>query len=148
MQKLTTAGDAAVALLRDRLNPAASFDERAVAPLLTRLDSDEFGVREKATAELAALGPRTWPALRRALAGQLSDEVRARIDRAMTDRPRIGLTADEIRAVRAVEVCERIATPEATAMLEALAKGAGDSFVTYCAEVTLDRLGKRRVQWP
>ena len=52
-----------------------------VAPLIADLDHDDFAVREKATRELERLGDVAGPALRKALEGEVSAEVRRRVER-------------------------------------------------------------------
>jgi hypothetical protein len=46
----------------------------------------------------------------------------------------------KLRACRAIELLERLATPEARALLEKLAEGAPGAFVTVSAQAALERL--------
>ncbi len=66
-------------LLRSRLHPAAPPTER-VRRLLKDLDSADFAKREAASRELAKLGERAESALREALGGKPSLELRRRIE--------------------------------------------------------------------
>ncbi|HJT78769.1 MAG TPA: WD40 repeat domain-containing protein, partial [Gemmataceae bacterium] len=73
---LAAAPEQIVPLLEERLAPAAPADPRRLGRLVADLDSDEFAVREKAGDELERLGGLAGPALRQALHGQPSLEVR------------------------------------------------------------------------
>jgi hypothetical protein len=72
------AGDSAP-FLKGRLRPVPAAGAEQVARLLADLDSDAFAVRERATRELAKLEEAAEPALRKALAGHPSPEVRRRV---------------------------------------------------------------------
>lgn len=56
--------------------------------------------------------------------------------------------AEEIRRVRAVEVLERIGTPEARGELEKLAAGAPEDPLTEECRATLARLERKSRSWP
>jgi WD40 repeat protein len=68
----------AVPFLKERLRRAAEAEERA-GRLIADLDSDSFSVRERASRELAKLGPDAAFALRAALQGDPSAEGRRRL---------------------------------------------------------------------
>jgi Tol biopolymer transport system component len=132
-----------VPFLQERLRPAAEPAEDAakrLARLLADLDNDAFAVREKATAEIARMGPAAEPALRRALGGKPSPEVRQRIER-LLDQLR-GPTEDPetLRAIRAVEALEQNGTPAARRVLQALGQGAAGARLTAEAQAVLARL--------
>lgn len=123
-------------LLQKHLRPAAVIDEKRVAQLLKDLDDDTFAVREKGSKELARLGDTAEPALRKALQGNPSPEMRLRI-RQLLERLRRG--PDYWRQTRMLEVLEHIETPEARQMLKTLAKGAPGAWLTQEAKAALDR---------
>src|SRR5262249_27322243 len=75
---LTSVPAPAVAFLGDRLQPVAAADPERVEKWLRDLDSDQFEVREAAARELSRLGEQGESALRKALTGKSSDEVRRR----------------------------------------------------------------------
>ena len=52
------------------------------------------------------------------------------------------LLAEELQVWRAVEVLERLGTPEARRVLEILAGGAAEALPTTAARAALDRLGR------
>src|SRR5205807_5563350 len=64
------------------------------------------------------------PALQKTLAGNPTLETRRRIEPLVAKLTGGILNAEQIRVVRAVEVVERIGTPEARQLLESLAQGA------------------------
>lgn len=129
----------AVAFLKDRLRPVATVDPRQVVSLLAGLDNDRSAERDKATQDLEKLGFAVEPALRKALAGDLSPEARRRAEQVLNN-----LTAGpSLRAVRGVETLERIGTAEARQLLETLAKGAAGTTLTREAEAAVKRRAKR-----
>src|SRR5262249_20164134 len=113
---------------------------------IAQLDDKVFAVRQKATAELSSHAEQAEPALRRALARLPSLEATRRIERllAQISRAESQPPADLVRAVRAIEVLERIGTAEAQAILTNLARGAPDAWVTREARSSVERLAKSR----
>ncbi len=140
---LSTTPDAAVAWLRDRLRPAPGPDAAALSGWVAGLDSDRFEVRKQAEAELAKLGPLAHPALRRALADRPPLQVRQRIERLLAKQVS-GQTpsGEELRDLRAVEVLERIDSPEARQVLKKLAQGAEGAGLTREAKAACQRLAR------
>jgi len=133
----------AVALLKEHLKPVAPADARCVEKLLADLDSDTFDVREKAEKDLALVADQASDALRKALESSPSSEVRRRLQALLEQQGPTGRPAAEaLRQVRAVEVLERVGTPEARQALEALSRGVAGARVTREARGALDRLGR------
>ena len=97
-------------------------------------------MREKATRDLNDLGEAAGPALRKAINGRPSAEVRARTSRLLeklaTPSPNL------LRGLRAVEALESVGGPEAREVLERIAGGAADSRLTRAAKASLERLGR------
>src|SRR5206468_630854 len=110
---LAAAPGRAVPLIKERLKPRPAADPRRVARLVADLDSDEFEVREKASEELATLGPGAEAALRKALAGEVSAEVRSRVEDLLAGLEKGSAARERLRDLRAVEVLERAGTPAA-----------------------------------
>jgi WD40 repeat protein len=140
---LVSADGASAALLRGRLHPAASpASAEAIARLVADLDSAEYTVRTKAKAQLAQLGEFAEPALLEAEKHQPSLELRHRIEELskqiidVRSRP----SGDRLRELRAVEILEQIATPEAQQVLQTLARGAASALLTREAQASLMRL--------
>jgi hypothetical protein len=131
----------AVALLRERLRPTPILPDKTARQLLNDLDADAFSVREKATAELQALGESAETCLRKALQEKPSAEAKRRIDHVLQSA---GFTmAARLRTARAVEVLERIGTADARKLLEYLAGGAEGSLLTREARDAVERLKGR-----
>jgi RNA polymerase sigma factor (sigma-70 family) len=134
--------EGAVAFLRKELPPApAPADARVVGRLLAELDSDDFAVRGKAREQLARLGPAAEGQLRKALDGKPSVEVRVSVQKLLDSLERA-----RVRTRRAVEVLELMNTPAARRLLETLAGGAADAWLTREARESLDRLARRRTE--
>jgi RNA polymerase sigma factor (sigma-70 family) len=145
--KLTAVPDQAVALLRQRLQPAPAGDaaqQKKVAQLVAQLDDNDFAVREKASEELEKLGAVAEPELRKALEGEPSVEVRRRAERLLEMLKRPVLSAETVRGLRAVEVLEQVGGAGARQALEAIAKGAPEAPLTRDAKRALQRLAGRR----
>jgi WD40 repeat protein len=151
IQKLAASPKQAVFFLRSRLGPASAIDEKRIARLIAELDSNQFAVRETAEKELEKYGELAFDLLRKALEGKPSLETRRRLER-LTEGLSGGLwsklSLPRVRALRAVEVLERIGTPEAEGLLESLARGAPEARLTKEAKASLVRLAKRHVAKP
>jgi hypothetical protein len=135
-------------LLRDRLAKAWAVDDRQVAKWITDLDSDEFAVLDRAAKELDRLGELAEPALRKALAGRPSAEVRRQVRRLLDRLEGPVQTPQVLRGLRAVEVLEGIGTDEARRLLERLAKEAPAPRLVRESRAALDRLAKRDTDKP
>jgi WD40 repeat protein len=134
----------AMPLLREHLKPVQGVDAKRIEQLIADLDSNEFSVREKATADLEELGEQARPALKKALEGEPALDTKKRIEKLIEK-----LTAGQapsgklLRTLRAVEALERLDTDEARQLLQALAKGAAEARLTRDAKDALARLGKK-----
>jgi RNA polymerase sigma factor (sigma-70 family) len=131
----------AVPLLKGRVRPVAVADAARLKALIADLDSEQFAVREEATAELSRLAEAAGPALREALRGSPSPEVRRRAEGLLAALAPGG--ENERVAARVLEVLEQLGTPEAVGLLEALAKGAPAARQTQEAKASLRRLARR-----
>jgi WD40 repeat protein len=140
---LAAAREQVAVFLKDRLQPAGGTDAKRVAKLIVDLDNDDFDVRQKASDDLEAMGAAVVPALRAALDKDPSAEVRNRVTVLLEKLSKDGVSADELRAVRVVEVLERAGTAEARELLRKLAEGGDDGPLTPDARSALKRLEKR-----
>jgi WD40 repeat protein len=139
---LCAAPERAVTLLRDGLRPAPAVPADEIRRRIADLDGDAFERREAAFADLAALGDQARPALQAALQANPSAELRRRTE-ALLAPPDVVRSAETRRALRAVEVLERIGSPEARQLLEALGGGAPDARQTREVKAALARLSRR-----
>jgi WD40 repeat protein len=122
-----------------RLRPVPAANAARLKALIADLDSDEFRVREQASAELERLADQAEPALRAALRGSPSAEVRRRAEGLLARL----VSGEEQRVTsRALELLERLGTREAVALLETLAGGASAARQTREAKAALRRLGE------
>jgi WD40 repeat protein len=128
----------AVAWLKARLRPVPPLDQKRVEALIKQLDHDQFELREEATAALYKLGEPVLPVLVKALADNPSAEARVRLEQLQAKLAPV-MRNDRLRAYRAVELLEAIGTPEARAVLQALADGAPGILVTTSAQAALKR---------
>lgn len=140
---LSESAQQAVPLLKTKLRPApAPAGSKQVARLIADLDSEQFDVRQKAADELRRLGERAEPGLRAALKDQPPLEARKRIEELLEGVRALATSPANLRNLRAVEVLEHIATPDAREVLRTLANGAPDARLTRDAKASLERLSK------
>jgi WD40 repeat protein len=129
----------AVAWIKDKVKPAALVDGKRVQDLIAQMDDNQYKVRDKASSELFKLGEQIVPDLDNALNGKPSPEARKRLEELRTKLTGWMLHGERLRAYRAVEILERIATPEARKLLQALADGAPGALLTTSAQAALKR---------
>ena len=134
----------AVEWFASRLTPAPAPDPARVKALIADLDKDDFATRERATVELKDHWPAAATALREVAAKSPSVEARRRAGRLVREMEKGGGSPRELRALRAVEVLEWVATKEARAPLIELAKGAPDARLTREASAACKRLEGRK----
>jgi hypothetical protein len=140
---LAASPDEALALLQNHLRPVRETDGQQLRALLANLGSDQFAVRERSQAELVSLGDVAEPALRQALADNLTLELRQRVQKVL-GRLRGPVTRPEVmRSLRAAAVLEDIGTPAARKLLETLTSGAPAARLTREAQASLSRLNRR-----
>jgi predicted NACHT family NTPase len=119
---------------------------KRAARLIIDLDSPTFAVREKARDALERLGPLAKGACRQALQGQVSLEVRTRLERILErqEQEEINPSGELLRGIRAVEVLERARTGACRNLLQKLSQGASQARLTREAGAALKRLGLPR----
>ena len=136
--KLRLAPKQAVALFEQHFKPVPRLEAKPIADLLRQLDDAAFSVREKAAKHLIGLGEAVEPALRQALAGSPSLELRRRVEQIL-DR----LAPKELlRESRAFEVLENAADAESRRFLRLLADGSPNARLTTAAQAALARVDK------
>src|SRR5262249_9362645 len=125
----------------------AAAEDRRIRSLLADLDSETFLRREVASKGLAELGAGAESAIRLGLADDPSAEARKRLE-GLVPKMRGGPSPEVLRGLRAVEVLERIGTPEARHALEVMAGEAAGGWLMREARASLERLGKRAAASP
>jgi dipeptidyl aminopeptidase/acylaminoacyl peptidase len=145
---LRRAPRSALALLKERLRPAAAPDPKRLARLISDLDNDSFQVRQRATKELAKIGDLARPALQKVVAEPPSAEAQSRA-RDVLKQVEIPISSPSLlQGLRAVEVLEHLGTRQARELLQELAKGAAEAQLTQAARAALagptGRLAERR----
>jgi WD40 repeat protein len=133
-----------LALLRRRLRPAPALDAREADRLIADLGNDAFAVRDAAQKELARLGEAADPALRRALKADPAPDLRRRLEGLVARLDAAVPTPEQLRAIRATAVLERIGTAEARELLREWAAGAAGARLTHEAKASLERMSARR----
>jgi hypothetical protein len=129
----------AVALLKE----SQKTDTERLPRLLAQLDDKNFTVRQKASSELASLGRLVEKALKSALKNDPSEEVKHRIED-LLERLEDGVeNPEQLRLERAVEILERVGTPQARQLLETMAKERGQGEMVHEAKASLARLARR-----
>jgi WD40 repeat protein len=137
-----------VALFEEHLRPVPAIDKERLDRLIADLDSDRYAVRQRAQSELRELREQAAKALRQALKEVPPLEARRRMEQLLAELRRPINEPDLLRSLRAVEVLERIGTPQARRVLEKLARGDPEARLTADAKASLDRLAKRGTSGP
>jgi RNA polymerase sigma factor (sigma-70 family) len=143
LARLVSSPEHAVAFLGKQLQSTKLPDANPIERLLVDLDNERFQVREKASKELEALTEFAAPALRKALAGKPSLEVRRRLTAALARLDGAPPSAEMVRQIRGVEALESIGNPEARRLLDKLAAGPTETRLMQEAKAAAGRLAKR-----
>jgi hypothetical protein len=136
---LVDSTDQTVGFLRQKLSPVASVPEDRILPWIRALDSPKFEERERAAKELQAFGDPAKSPLKKALAQRPGPEVQRRLERILEA---LTPTEERLHKLRAIEVLERIATPEATDVLRRLSGGDRQATLTREAKAALERASR------
>jgi WD40 repeat protein len=136
--------DKAIEWFAARLTPVHYPNPAHIKALIADLDKDDFATRERAAADLKKHWPATAAALREAVANPSSLEARRRAEGILREMEKAVTPPGALRALRAAEVLEWIATKEARTLLLELAKGASDARLTLEAAAACKRLEGRK----
>ena len=131
-----------VPLLARRLRPVPPADAAQVERWLHELDHRRFAVRRKARQELEKRGAAAVPGLKRLAAAGASAEARKAAQELLDLVASPTSAAENLRASRALEALERVATPAARKLLRELGGGDPGAFVTAEARAALARLSR------
>jgi WD40 repeat protein len=148
LRRLETAPAEAVALVRREVKPASPVEAERLKKLVADLEDERFEVRKRASDDLEKLGELAEASLRKRLADKPSLEVRQRIEPLLDKLACFVASPEQVRALRAVELLERIGTTEAQAVLQELGKGARDARLTTEAQNALGRLARKAMPLP
>jgi tricorn protease-like protein len=135
----------AVPFLRQQFRPPSlptAAQLRRLDRLVPELDSGDFPTRQRAKEELRKAGKWAEAALRRALAGRPTLEVRKRVQELLEGIATAKATR-LLQRLRALEVLEHMDDAGARALLADLAKSAPEARVREDAKASLDRVRKR-----
>src|SRR5262245_55458142 len=126
--------DTVVSLIQKNLKkkPIPEPDAERVGKWIEQLSDPKFAVRDAANRELEALGPLAYPALRMALEGNPSAELRRRANDLLA-KPKRPISPGALAGVRAIELLERFDTSEARQLLQQLASGTPEHELTCAA---------------
>jgi WD40 repeat protein len=147
---LQAGGRDTIAFLQKRLQavpPLTSGEREALEQLVADLDDPRYAVRARASNLLEKHGEFAVPVLRKALKPGVPVETRRRVELLLARLERFTPPAAQLRELRALAVLEYLGTPQARAVVEALAAGAPETRLTQQARATLERLhptGPRR----
>jgi WD domain, G-beta repeat len=139
---LTAAPEVSLLFLRTRLTPVTSISPRVVE-LIADLDRPQHATRHRAMLELEKLGEAAQPGLQQALAKKPTLELRRRVEQLLQRLETPPLIPDRLGNIRALEVLENLATPEARQVLHTLARGLPEARLTQQAQTVLLRLSGR-----
>jgi WD40 repeat protein len=140
---LAAASAQAVPLIKQRFRTVwTKPDAKRLAQLIADLDNDAFKVREQATRELSEAGVDAADALRQAFANNPSAEAKKRLE-ALLNRLNEGGGSERLRSLRAIEVLERIGTPQAKDVLRELNRESLPAELREEIEASLRRMKER-----
>jgi len=145
--RLVKAKASSIAFLKLHLTPQPGPDPAHVKRLLVDLDSHDFKTRSLAQADLERFPQLVLSDLKAALSGKGSLERQRRLQLLLAQAERAARpfgTPDRLREWRALEVLERIGSPGAVELLQALATGTRSSSRTVHAAEILARMRPAR----
>lgn len=117
-----------------------TFPADRIARLISDLDDDDFTARENAAKELREMGRMAEIVLRRLLQGDPSPEVRRQVETLVAALSEGKPDPGFLRAFRALEILESIATNRSVKLLKTVSQGSSDSPLVLQARASLGRL--------
>lgn len=136
--RLAATPERSVSALGEHVHVVAAATPAHLKRLVKQLDSPRFAERDKAFQELRDLDRQALAPLQQGLRAKPSAEAERRIH-ALIDGLRSEPTPVRLREMRALQVLEAIATPEAIEVLKRLANGPADAPLTRDAKESLER---------
>lgn len=143
-QKLAGARDNAIPFLQRQIRPIAvpSVDRKQIGKLLAELDSDTFAIREKATADLIAVGEPALGLVKRYLEKPASVEAERRANLVLEKLGEPALTPERLRVLEAIALLEQVRTAKAIGLLEEIDRDALVPQIRREARQALDRIAQ------
>jgi WD40 repeat protein len=140
VKRLVRASKETLALLKDRLKPAAPQELARLKELVAQLNHDKFAMREAAQRELEKGGDAALALLYKVLEEKPTLEMRQRVEKIL-QKIEVGPAPPEtLRQLRALAALEMQNSPDSRAVLEALANGDDGAWLTREARAALKRL--------
>jgi WD40 repeat protein len=138
--RLVQAPQSTASMLKQKLAPVKPEEIAQVRAKIDELESDKFKLREAAMMELANLREFAEVQLERVLAGSPTLEMRYRVEVLLQKLAKLSPSPQRLQQERALLVLQWLRTAEAKRLLEALAQGAPEAWVTQQAEAACRRL--------
>jgi hypothetical protein len=139
MQEVASHPKEAVALLKEKLKPVA-LSSAQIKKWIADLDSKNFATREKAVKELEKIAETIETGLHDALDKSASAEAHLRLKMLLEKLPQKTPSPERLKQMRALELLEQLDTPEARALLQTLAQGTPEAWLSQEAKKILQRL--------
>jgi hypothetical protein len=138
---LVAGGDTTVRMLRPHWE--VPFDRPKAIRLLADLDARSYAVRNRATAELARMGPGLTPLLVEQLQKPPSLESRRRLEQLLRECRRLEMPPENLWRFRAIALIEQIGTGEAQREVTRMAASAPGWLLLRETRLALKRLQSR-----
>ncbi len=126
-------------LLKEHLKPATKEELARMRQWIAELDHDRYAVREQAQKALLQSGEEAVPLLRAALKKPASFESEMRIRALLASPELLKPGRERMREARAIQVLQSINTQQSHQLLEELAQGETDAFMTREAQAVRKR---------
>jgi WD40 repeat protein len=140
MGRLIRHPDSTVPFLKQRLLSRQSPSAAQFRQWLADLDSEQFAIRQKASAVLGNHARLASPLLKQALDRKPSLEMHQRIQALLRKAESDPFTQEDIRDLRAVEILEHIGSQAALQVLQAVTEAHYDPLVATAAKAASTRL--------
>jgi hypothetical protein len=134
-----------VAITRHNLPSRDNFRTLSLKMLIAKLDDDSFDIREQATAELIAIGPRARQQVEAAIQESHSAEIRRRLQDVLEALKKQSVSPECRRVITRLG---ELKTPESQTILKVLAAGNADPELVKMAKAALNRDTKKSAPWP
>ena len=131
-----------VAFLKEHLAPIPISEDKRIRKWVNYLDNPEIILRELAVVEMKKLGKAGELALQERLKTKVSLEGKRRIEALLESLQETPPSEEERRALRGIQVLQRIGSPEARKLLEDISQGSPLALQTLKAREALRRVRK------